>query len=186
MGEDEKKDILSDVEEITVEPEETGEDLAHGKIEKLKADLEAIKKERQEYLDGWQRCKADAINARRDMDRDVERRSGRLRDSLIEELLPALDAFDMASASADWETLPEGWRGGMEHVRSQLLAALKKSGVEHFGRAGETYDPMLHEVMEERSDIPGEPGTIHRVIRHGYRSGERIIRPAHVIVKNVS
>lgn len=175
----------TEAEELDFEPEDElgGEAAAKAKLKKLRDELEAAKKERQEYLDGWQRCKADAVNARKDLLRDADRAADRKLEALIEDILPALDSFDMAAASENWAEVSDGWRSGMEQVRNQLLDALRQYGVERTGKVGEQYDPRLHEALEERDDVAGESGTIARIIRFGYRRGERIIRPAHVIVK---
>lgn len=170
---------------VDFEPEEElgSEAAAKAKIRKLREELESAKKERQEYLDGWQRSKADSVNARKDILRDAERAAERKLLQLIEDILPALDSFDMASASEAWAEIGDGWRSGMENVQSQLLDGLRKHGVERFGKVGEVYDPHLHDVVEEREDAAGESGEVVRVLRYGYRKEDRILRPAQVIIK---
>jgi molecular chaperone GrpE len=170
---------------VDFEPEEelATEAAAKAKLGKLRAELETVRKERQEYLDGWQRCKADAVNSRKDVLRDAERTAERKLEALIEDILPALDSFDIAAASESWAEVSDGWRSGMEQVQSQLLEALRQHGVERTGSVGEVYNPRLHEAIEERDDVAGDKGQVARIIRYGYVRGERIIRPAHVIVK---
>ena len=153
------------------------------KMQKLKDELEKAKTERQEYLDGWQRCKADAINARKELIAQAERASVRERDRLAEELIPALDSFDMASSSDQWMRIDEGFRTGMENVRNLIVETFAAHGIERFGEAGDVFDPHLHEAVQEVRDVAGTPGEIVRVLRSGYRAGERIVRPVQVIVK---
>jgi molecular chaperone GrpE len=153
------------------------------KMEKLRDELEKAKAERQEYLDGWQRCKADSINARKDLLVTAERQGERAKERLIEEIIPALDGFDLAAGSPAWELVDAGWRSGIDQIRNQLLDVLSRHGVERYGRAGEKFDHVLHEAVEERDDMPGQPGEILRILRYGYKMGQRIIRPAQVIVK---
>lgn len=156
---------------------------AKAKMQKLRDELEKVKAERQEYLDGWQRAKADTVNARKDALAQAERQAERRIEAFIEDILPALDSFDMAAASEMWAEVGDGWRSGMENVRNQLLDALKRNGVERYGKVGESYDPHIHDAVQESEDAAGASGEIVRVLRYGYRSGDRVLRPAQVIVK---
>ena len=171
--------------DVDFEPEEEFGDLdvATAKLKKLKDELEKAKKERQEYLDGWQRCKADSINMRREAEGRATRTAELLREALIHDIIPALDSFDMAAESEAWASVASGWRSGMEHVRNQLIDALKRHGIERFGKVGDALDHSLHEVVEERDDVAGEAGTALRILRYGYKTKDRVLRPAQVIVK---
>ena len=173
------------VEDIDFEPEDELGDLGAAKVKmrKLSDELGKTKKERQEYLDGWQRCKADSVNAKKEAETRGARSSEILREALVHDIIPALDSFDMAIGGEAWATVSDGWKSGMEMVHDQLLDALRRHGVERVGKVGEKIDHTAHEVLEERDDVAGESGTIVRVLRAGYRSGERVLRPAQVIVK---
>ncbi len=172
-------------EEVNFEPEEELSDIgaAQAKLKKLKDELAKIKAERQEYLDGWQRCKADAVNSRKEAVQLGERGGARAKENIIADIIPVLDGFDMAAGSATWESVDQGWRSGIDQIRNQLLEALSRHGVERFGKVGEPLDHALHETVEERDDMPGESATVVRILRYGYRMGERVLRPAQVIVK---
>lgn len=154
------------------------------KLDKLKHELHEAKQKRDEYLDGWQRAKADMANIRREAAADALRAGARGKEALVEDLLPALDSFDMAAMSESWGAIDESWRSGMEQVRNQLLNALSQHGIERFGKVGDTLDHALYEVAQEVDDAAGESGTVVRILRYGYRNGDRIIRPAHVITKH--
>jgi len=153
------------------------------KLKKLQEELAKVKKERQEYLDGWQRCKADAVNTRKETEARAARSAEMLREALVHDIIPALDSFDMAAGSEAWAEVSDGWRSGMEHVRNQLLDALKSHGILRFGKVGDIFDPALHEAVEERDDIAGEPGAVARILRYGYRAGDRVLRPAQIILR---
>lgn len=179
---------MSDVdpdEEINFEPEEELGDVgaAQAKLKKLKDELAEVKAQRQEYLDGWQRCKADSVNARKETLATAERLGEKAKEGLIEDIIPALDGFDMAASSPAWQTIDAGWRSGIEHIRNQLLDVLSRHGVERFGAVGEPIDHMMHEAIEEREDIAGDSGTVAKILRYGYKIGGKIVRPAQVIVK---
>jgi len=188
---DEKKaDSSENLGEIQIKPEEGDFELENedsgtatlaDKLKKLRAELEKCKEEKQEYLVGWQRCKADSINARKEAAALAERAGNRSRDSLVEDIVPALDSFDMAIASDAWKTMDANWRVGMENVRSQLLTALSNQGVSGYAETGDAFDPTLHEAVQE-VEAEGQPGSIAKVLRRGYRTVGNIIRPAHVAV----
>src|SRR3990167_10144947 len=112
-------------DDIDFEPEEELGDIAAAKArnKKMKDELEKVKKERQEYLDGWQRCKADSINTKKDIEARAGRTAELLREALVHDIIPALDSFDMAAESEAWASVSDGWRSGMEQVRDQLIDA---------------------------------------------------------------
>jgi molecular chaperone GrpE len=172
-------------DDIDFEPEDEMGSVgaAKAKMQKLKDELEKVKQERQEYLDGWQRAKADAINMRKESDISAKRTGELLREALVHDIIPALDSFDMATQSEAWNAVADGWRSGMEMVREQLIGALKSHGVERYGKVGDMYDHNLHDAVQETDDMPGKVGEIVRVLRAGYKSGDRVLRPAQVIVK---
>ena len=172
-------------EELNFEPEEGLGDIAaaQAKLKKLKDELAEVKAQRQEYLDGWQRCKADSVNARKEMLASAERLGVRAKEELIADIIPALDGFDMAADSPAWQSMDAGWRGGIEQIHSQLLDVLARHGVERFGKVGDAVDHAAHETIEESDELPGESGTVVKILRYGYKMNGRVLRAAHVIVK---
>lgn len=172
-------------DDVDFEPEDElgAAGAAKAKLQKLRDELEQAKKERQEYLDGWQRAKADAVNMRKDAEARAARSAELLREELVHDIIPALDSFDMAALSDAWAEVSDGFRSGMEMVQNQLLDALKRHGIERYGKVGESVDHGLHEVVEERDDMPGDSGSIARILRYGYKAGGRVLRAAQVIVK---
>lgn len=173
-------------EEIDFEPEEELGDIgaARAKLQKLKAELKDAKKERQEYLDGWQRCKADSINSKREAMEAGERQGARARESVLEEIIPVLDSFDMAIGGASWESIDSNWRAGMEHVRTQLLNVLERHGVQRFGKIGDDFNPHIHEAIQKEADGSLSPNKVIRVVRFGYKFSEKVMRPAQVIISS--
>jgi len=167
--------------DFEMDAEEQGTATLADKIKKLRAELEKCKEEKQEYLVGWQRCKADSINARKDAVLMAERAGNRLRDALVEDVIPALDSFDVAITSDAWAKMDPNWRTGMENVRAQLITALSNQGVSAYAEIGDAFDPTLHEAVQEIAE-GGEEGTVANVLRRGYKSAKGIIRPAQVAV----
>ena len=167
--------------DFELENDEAGAGIQSDKLKKLRAELEKCKEEKQEYLVGWQRCKADSINARKDAVLMAERSGNRSRDALIEDIILALDSFDMAIGSDAWASMDSNWRMGMENVRAQLMTALSNQGVSAYAEIGDDFDPVLHEAVQE-VDAEGKPGSVVKVLRRGYRTHGNIIRPARVAI----
>lgn len=169
-------------EDIDFEPEdemgETG--AAKAKMQKLRAQLKEAQEKRDEYLDGWQRCKAEMVNAKKEATEAHARAGNRGKEILVEELIPALDSFDMAMQGEAWMTVDASWRKGVESILSQIEAVLKAHGVEIFGKVGEQFDPALHEPIQEIEG--GEAQTVARVLRRGYRTRDRVLRAAQVAI----
>ena len=91
--------------EVNFEPEDELGDVGalKAKMQKLRDELAEVKKERSEYLDGWQRAKADLINTKRDSAQSSQRTASIAREAFITELIPAIDSFDMAMTSDTWQ-----------------------------------------------------------------------------------
>ena len=177
MSEDEVKD------DVDFEPEdELGSVGAlQAKLKKVKDELAAAKKERQAYLDGWQRCKADAINQKNENLQNLSRARTAGKEQVLESLLPVLDSFDIAMTGGAWEKTDAAWRSGIESIRNQFLTALESNGITSFGKEGDSYDPLMHEILEEVDDA-GKAGIVIRVVRRGWRLENKIVRPAHVVI----
>jgi molecular chaperone GrpE len=161
---DEEKEIV-DEEPSSVEASEGNE-----AIKRLRERLKKAVEEKQEYLEGWQRARADFANYKREEAGIHSDKEERTKAGLIEELLPVLDTLELSrkhSASKD-----------MELVEKQFLDALKKLGVEKFGSVGEEFDPHRHEALAQQT----EEHKIISVERSGYKIGNKIIRPAQVII----
>ena len=101
-------------------------------------------------------------------------------------ILPVLDNFDAALKFAPTEVDPKTkqWLQGVLHVRTQLEDALKELGLDPFGEVGEAFDPLRHEAGAERSEEGKPPNSVLEVVRRGWRLGDRVIRPAKVIINN--
>jgi molecular chaperone GrpE len=157
-------------------------------VKKLRARLRKCEREKKEYLDGWQRQRADALNAKRQRAEAVSEAKKRAVIDFLHELLPALDSFDMALTNDSWETVDAVWRTGIENVHTQLLNGLKAEGVSAYGAPGDVFDPQLHEAIGHLPAQAGtaseESGTIAQVERRGYKMGDVVVRAAHVIVFN--
>lgn len=158
-------------------------------IKKLKDKLTIALKEKSEYLDGWQRAKADFINTRK---RDAELQVEFVKfsnENLILDIIPVLDSFDMAMQNKEaWEKAPADWRTGVEYIYSQLLGVLQKNGLKQSDPQGQDFDPQYHEAIDtvETKNI-AEDGKVFQVLQKGYNLSGKPVRSAKVkIGKSVS
>ena len=180
-----------DAEDVVLEPENNeppkGGD-ADKKVAKLKSDLDAALKDKQEYMDGWQRAKADYVNLLRRVEQEA---GGRRQEGVVkavEMLLPAFDALERAKEHGD---VPEGFVG----ITKQLESAFAALGLEAVGQVGEAFDPALHEAFgQDKAEYAEDDGKITVVLEKGWKisstalgtSGDQIIRPAKVRVADFS
>ena len=164
------------------EVNEEGEVDAKTTIKKLREKIKKLEGEKQEYLDLSQRTRADYANLKKEV--DTERIVGRkfATKRFIEELLPVLDAYDMAQGNKEaWEKVDQNWRVGIEYIFGQLRTVLEREGVVQFGKVGDTFDPNLHESMEAVNVATHEENDkIVKVLQSGYRMHDMILRPARV------
>jgi molecular chaperone GrpE len=133
--------------------------------------------EREEYLNGWKRAKADLINYQKEEAKRLEEFAKFSSLRVLEDLIPVLDSFDLAISMMEKEGTTEK---GVYMIRTQLEDVLKKQGLERVPfQAGALFDPKLHEsVGEIESTHP--PGTLAEEIERGYSMQGRVVRPVRV------
>ena len=145
----------------------------------LTGELEQCKKERDEYLAGWQRAKADFINYKKEEMIRLQEIAKYAAEDLIEEMIAILDSFDLGIAALEKAGPVEK---GIYMIRAQIEDVLRKRGLERIrAKTGDPFDPEVHEaIAETESDKPA--GTILEEIEVGYRLHGKIVRPARVKV----
>ncbi len=153
-------------------------------MKELRRKLAEAEKERKEYLEGWQRAKADYANARREEEEGRAGAIARTKERIFHDLLPVLDSFQIAmSNKVVWESVDKNWRVGVEYIYSQFVSILEEHGIRQIGMIGETFDPSLHQSVESVPvDSENDDHKILEVMQTGYTIGERVIRPARVKV----
>jgi len=171
-------------DDISIEDEhEERSSLTPASTKKLRDKLKQCTEEKQEYLDGWQRAKADLINQNKNFDDRQKSLKNLIQNDFLFSLLPAFDSFDMAFRGEAWERVDDTWKKGVEYIHQQFVKALGEHGVEAYSPAGEQFDPRLHDSLEIReTDNEDEDNTIVEVVQQGYRRGDEVLRPAKVIV----
>ena len=156
------------------EPPKGGD--AEVKVAKLKEELEKAKMEKQEYMDGWQRSKADYVNLlkRGEEVAKAAKSSGKI--EAVETLLPAFDALERAKEHGE---VPAGFLA----IAKQLEGAFASLGLEALGAVGEKFDPALHEALgRDAAESAEKDDLITTVLEKGWRIGENVVRPAKVRV----
>ncbi len=167
---------MNNEDDVKIEADENlddsviGEENAQEALKKLREKLKKALEEKQEYLEGWQRSRADFANYKREEASMHGDREARVKANLIEELIPALDVLELSLKHEDSPTL--------RIVEKQFLDALKRLGIERFGQTGEEFNPNIHEALAKQS----EEHVVISVERSGYKADETIIRPAQVII----
>ena len=145
----------------------------------LEERLAEVERERDEYLNDLKRVAADFENYRKRVARDQEGLVARAHERLVKELLPVLDDLERAlEAAAQHEEakLEEGVR----LVHRELLEALAREGLVEVETGGQ-FDPHVHEALLSQPSEQ-EDGSVIEVLQKGYRLGDRVLRPARVVV----
>lgn len=145
-------------------------------IEALAVELEATRRERDDYLDALRRLKAEFENSRKRQERERQRILQTASENLITELLPVLDNLDRA---LDHEG---DVREGVRATRDQLADVLGREGLLPVASDGQSFDPNVHEAVMSQPSEEHEEGTIIQTFERGYVLNGKPIRAAKVVV----
>jgi molecular chaperone GrpE len=148
----------------------------------LQTEVTELRAKADEYLDGWQRARAEFANYKKRIERDQEESRGRAAAALLAKILPVEDDLRRAVRERpEAEGYPH-WADGIELIQRKLAALLEAEGVEVIPADGVAFDPALHEAVTYEPSNDHKEGEIIEVIQQGYRLGERVLRPARVRV----
>jgi molecular chaperone GrpE len=150
-------------------------------LAELQTKLAAAEKEKKDNWDRYLRSAADLENARKRQKREMEDAKYEAKTKILKEMLPVVDnlerAIEHASAQAGTNPIVEG----VQLVLRQFQTAFERLDVMPIEAANQPFDPNLHEaISQQESEAP--PGTVVQVLQRGYRMGERLLRPALVVV----
>ncbi|VAW32206.1 hypothetical protein MNBD_CPR01-418 [hydrothermal vent metagenome] len=171
---DNQSRVIDDTIDVELVDEEAH---AESKVVKIKKELERCRAEKQEYLNGWQRAKADYVNVLKRSDKEKASIQDRVIEKTVTEFLPALDSLLRASDSGD---IPKGF----DAIAKQLINAFSSLNVKEVpAEVGEAFDPVIHEAFgQDETDDPEKDDTISLVLEKGWQIGDNVIRPAKVRV----
>ena len=170
MSEERQDDAPAAAEAPAEEPDD---------IDGLRARLEEEKERAQSSQASWQRAAADYQNLKRRMEEErseVARLAGA---SLVINLLPLIDDLERALTTVDAKLAGLTWIDGVWLIYRKFQVVLENAGVKEIPADGQPFDPKVHEAI---SEAPGEEGKVISVVQKGYQLGDRVIRPAMVIV----
>lgn len=174
----------ADMSDELLDDSVVAEENAAEAVKKLREKVKKLTEEKQEYLTGWQRAKADLINARKRDEADRADFVKYANERLIEELIPTLESFNLAMSNKDaWEKVDKNWRVGVEYIYSQLTKALSDAGLEEIDPIGKPFDHNRDEAAEY---VPVADEKDHHkvlsVVQKGYSLNGRQLRPPKVRV----
>lgn len=148
--------------------------------QELKKKLEEVERERDEFLAGWQRAKADFLNYKKEDRERMREIAEYAREELLLELFSVLDNLERAERQLKGEEQGNELVRGFLQIGKQLKGFLKSQGVQEVEAQGKEFNPQMHEAVGESKE--GEPGRITEVMEKGYRIRGRLLRPAKVKV----
>jgi len=168
------------LEEPKNNPEETlQQSVAKSEEGVEEVELEALRVENEELIDTLQRVKAEFDNYRKRAARDQESLVARAGERIVKELLPVLDDLERAlEAAEDHEEAK--LEEGVKLVHRQLEQLLEREGLAPVATDGK-FDPHVHEALSTQPSA-AEEGAVIEVLQKGYRLGDRVLRPARVVV----
>ena len=156
-----------------------------------------LEQERDDYLDALQRLKAEFDNFRKRTAREHEAMSARANEALLRELLPILDDLERALEAAEEHRARSATgqspvartqnpgeaklEDGVRFVHRALTDTARRHGLEEIETDG-AFDPHVHEALLAQPADDAEPGSVVQVLQKGYRLGDRVLRPARVVV----
>ena len=154
-----------------IEDEVVEEGGLNDKIKKMREELKLCQKEKAEYLAGWQRAKADFINARRDEEKNRAEFTKFAAEKVLLEILAVADSLEL-SGNAD-----------SKPIYNQLVDILKKEGVEPIEALGKKFNPLEHEALDKKEVLDEkEDNMVVEELQKGYMIHNRVLRPSKVKV----
>ncbi len=151
-------------------------------IESLKTELEAFEAKADEYLEGWQRARADFANYKKRINRERQRIRQDAIGEVTKRYLPVLDDLERALKNRPEQGEGAEWAEGIELVYRKMLSILESDGIVPMEAEGDTFNPNLHEAIDQAESEEHQSDEIIEVIQKGYMIDDRVLRPAMVRV----
>ena len=149
------------------------------RIQSLEEHIALLERERDEYLADVKRVAADFDNYRKRAAREQQSLVARAHERLVKDLLPVLDDLERALEAAEQHEEAK-LEDGVRLVHRELRGTLEKEGLVEIETDGE-FDPHVHEALLSQPSEEDD-GAILQVIQKGYRLGDRVLRPARVVI----
>ncbi len=147
----------------------------------LQAQLDDERAKADTYKQNWHRAAADFQNYKRRVEEDRSEFARAANVAAVINLLPLMDDLDRAMQNIDPHLEDLTWMDGIRHIQRKFRGLIEMFGVTEVDADGHTFDPSQHEALTQ---APGEENKVVAVVEKGYRLGDRLVRPAKVIVGN--
>jgi molecular chaperone GrpE len=151
-------------------------------VEALEEQLQEWQAKAQDYLDGWQRSRAEFANYKKRLEREQLQARQSAAASVIKRYLEILDDLDRALRNRPAEGEGSAWASGIELIYQKFISVLEAEGVTQMDAQGQYFDPNFHEAISHEENDHLESGQIIEVVKPGYMFAERVLRPALVRV----
>ena len=173
------------LEELDLDPdlEDELEDLSlEEQVAALQMSLDEMEIKAEEYLDGWQRARAEFANYKKRVLRDHTEIHQSARGDVIKLYLDIADDLERALQEKPGDGEGEAWADGIEIIFQKLRTRLESEGIKPMNPLGEEFDPNIHEALMKEESDEYECGQIIEVMQEGYWIGDKVLRPALVRV----
>lgn len=148
----------------------------------LQFTLNETQEKAQEYLEGWQRSRAEFANYKKRIMKEKESIHQYARGEVIKDFLDIADDLGRALQDRPEDGRGADWAEGIELIYKKLHSKLEAEGVKRMDAQGKSFDPNIHEAIMQEENADFESGQIIEVIQDGYYLGDRVLRPALVRV----
>jgi len=168
--------------ETTAEKTKTAEEPVD-EVTALREELDKFKAQSAEYLDGWQRARAELANARKRFEKERSEAGQMANHALLRKILPVLDDLDRATKTMPDDLRQHAWANGVSLIQRKFQNTLDAEGVKPIEvKPGDAFDPNLHEAVTHEPSPDHTEGRIIALVQTGYTFGGQVLRPALVRV----
>ena len=171
-----------DIEDPAIEVEFNEDESEEDPVEILQAELGEMTTKAEEYLDGWQRARAEFANYKKRVLRENIDIRQMARGQVIKLYLDIADDLGRALQEKPESGEEETWADGIEIIFQKLCSRLEAEGIKPMNPLGEEFDPNIHEALMKEESEEYESGQIIEVMQEGYWIGDKVLRPALVRV----
>jgi len=146
-------------------------------------DIDALRRESQANLEGWQRSRAEFLNYKKRTDREIKESRERAALDALSKMLPVIDDFERAVQNIPEDLKSNSWVSGTALIQRKFDKLLEEFSVQRIDPTGQPFDPRFHEAIGTDASTDESPGGhVTVTLQKGYLSGERVLRPALVRV----
>jgi molecular chaperone GrpE len=145
-------------------------------------ELAAAQAQAREYLEGWQRARADFVNYKKRVERELQDSYQNASVDLLTRMFPILNDFERAMSNLPAELHDHTWLEGITLIQKKFQKLLEDNGVVEIDPTGQPFDPTFQEAVGTDEDTTGQSGYVTATLQKGYRVGDRVLRPALVRV----